>query len=91
MSRNGDFSNIVRGSKGYLKCGFNFVGDEWSKRKIVAVFSTKEIQEYAVIVLQNTCKVPDEITDSDYFKMELIGAKGTNRIKTNKILISQEG
>lgn len=90
LSKDGDFSNIVKGTKGYLKCIFNFEGNDWIGYKVVAVFWNSKI-EYAVPVLSNSCMVPDEVTDYSNFKMKLIGARDNCRITTNKVLISQEG
>ena len=37
IKKSGDFSGIVKGSKGYLKAEFSF-GSEWSRRKAAASF-----------------------------------------------------
>lgn len=41
IKKSGDFSGIVKGSKGYLKAEFSF-GSEWSRRKAAASFFTQE-------------------------------------------------
>lgn len=92
LTKNGDFSKIVRGSKSYLKCYFVFEGDDWKNHKVAAVFENSNGDEYPVAVnYDGTCEVPNEITDSKYFKLKLVGSKNEIRITTNKILISQEG
>ena len=40
IKKSGDFSGIVKGSKGYLKAEFSF-GSEWSRRKAAASFFTE--------------------------------------------------
>ena len=92
LSKNGDFSNIVRETKGYLKCCFSFIGDDWKGHKVVAVFENSDSKEFAVSMnTDKTCMVPDEVTDGSYFKIKMIGVNDKRRILTNKILISQEG
>ena len=92
LSKNGDFSNIIRGSKGYLKCKFSFNGNDWSKHRVIAVFRVHDNEEYAVLLNHDgTCMVPDEVTDGAYFKMELVGVSSdkTITITTNKELVEQ--
>lgn len=91
LTKNGDFSKIVRGSKGYLKCYFIFEDDDWKNHKVAAIFENSN-DEYPVAVKHDgTCEVPNEVTDSKYFKIRLVGLKNETRIITNKILVSQEG
>lgn len=90
LSKNGDFSGIIRGTKGYLKCDFAFNSNDWAGYKVVAVFE-KNKEEFAVAVRSGSCTIPNEVTDGSYFKVRLVGAIGDNRITTNRVLISQEG
>lgn len=91
LVKSGDFSGIVSGSKGYLKCKFNFISEDWTACKVVAVFKHNN-EEYAVAVNNDrTCMVPNEVTDGRCFKIKMVGVKGKDySITTNKVLISQE-
>lgn len=89
--KNGDFTHIAKGTKNYLQCKFEFENTEdWRGCKIIAAFEN-QIREAAAVVSDDlTCMVPNEMTDSKYFKIRLIGVRGKNRINTNKELVSQE-
>ena len=89
IKKSGDFSGIVKGSKGYLKAEFSF-GSEWSRRKAAASFFTQG-KEYAVPIIRNRCIVPDDVTDADYFRVQVVGLEKGQIIKTNKVLVRQEG
>lgn len=89
IKKSGDFSGIVKGSKLYLKAEFSF-GSEWSRRKAAASFFT-EGKEYAVPIIRNRCIVPDDVTDADYFRVQVVGLEKGQIIKTNKVLVRQEG
>lgn len=93
LQRVGDFSHVARGTKNYLCCKFTFVDDvDWRDCVLVAAFENQYGVESAVLVGDDlTCLIPDDITDSKYFKIRLIGAADKKRITTNKELISQEG
>ena len=40
----------------------------------------------------NTCQVPNEVTDGTYFKVSIVGISGKDKkITTNKELINQGG
>lgn len=91
LSKSGDFFNIVRGTKGYLRCQFAFGGTDWIGCKAVAIFEAKK-KEYPVVIDRNgSCMIPNQVTDYDIIKLRIVGAKNNYRITTNKILISQEG
>lgn len=90
LSKNGDFSNIIRGSKGYLKCKFDFEGDDWDGYNIIAIFKTKDKEYGELLNADKTCMIPDEVTDFPSFKLSLIGISGDKRIITNKELIEQK-
>ena len=85
-----DFSKIVKGSKGYLKCNFSFSA-EWSGCKIAASFWSfgKEID--AALLENGECQIPDSVTDFRKFGISLIGVRGGYRITTNKVWVEQEG
>lgn len=92
LSKVGDFSGIIRGSKQYLKCQFSKKSSDWINIGMVAAFEYNG-ETHAVAVEKNgTCMVPDEVTDGSYFKISVIGVAGSNKkITTNKELINQGG
>lgn len=91
LIKNGDFSGIVRGSKHYLKCQFNFKGNDWLHNRIAAVFYKGKAEYVVPLPKDGSCYIPDEVTDIKCFKVKLIGIKNDTRINTNIELIEQEG
>lgn len=86
LKKNGDFSGIMAGSKGYLKCGLQLSDNDWRHARKVMVFNG----EYAVAVNADyECRVPDEVTDAKSFKVQLVGQTGQTRMMTNPVLIEQ--
>lgn len=86
LKKEGDFSGITAGSKGYLYCKVKTTDPDWMRAKKVLLFD----EEYAVAVGANgECTVPDEVTDSRSFKLRLIGQCGKILMMTNPILIEQ--
>lgn len=86
LRKSGDFSGIMAGSRGYLKCGLQLNDNDWLRAKKVMVFNDK----YAVAVNADyECRVPDEVTDAKSFKVQLIGQAGKTRMMTNPVLIEQ--
>lgn len=91
LSKNGDFSGIVRGTKGYLKCSFNFDGEDWRNCKIAAVFKNRAGEYPVAMSNERIVMIPPEITAEKSFKLWVVGMKDGYKITTNKLLISQEG
>lgn len=86
LAKQGDFSGITAGSKGYLICKVKTTDPDWMRAKKVMLFD----EEYAVAVeADGECVVPDEVTDGKSFKLRLIGQRGRTRMMTNPILIEQ--
>nr|DAE38515.1 MAG TPA: hypothetical protein [Caudoviricetes sp.] len=86
LRKSGDFSGIISGSRGYLKCGLQLNDNDWLRAKKVMVFN----DEYAVLLNGNwECSVPDEVTDGRSFKVQLIGQAGKTRMTTNPVLVEQ--
>lgn len=83
---------MARGTKNYLCCKFTFSDDtDWRDCILVAAFENQYGLESAALVGDDyTCTIPDDITDSKYFKIKLIGVTDEKQITTNKELISQE-
>lgn len=90
LSKNGDFSNIVRGTKNYLKCRFDMEDADWFGVRKIAVFENGGEECAVALERDNTCEVPNEVTDKSYFKVKLVGVKmGKITLITNKALINQ--
>lgn len=89
LIRQGDFSKIIKGSKGYLQCKFDF-SQEWTTYQVAAIFEYRDTTRL-VQVTDSMCDVPDEVTDGLYFTLRLLGVKDTDHyFYTEKLLIEQE-
>lgn len=85
---NCDFTKIVAGSKNYLKAHFTF-SDDWADyKKAVSFWRGKE--EYARILRNDECMIPEEVLNGRTFAISLLGQKGDIQIPTNRILVRQE-
>lgn len=87
LSKDGDFSGIVAGTKGYLYTEYNF-DSEWDGCKKAAVFSRCD-KEYPVPIVNGKCAVADEITEYKRWKVYLVGVKDGYRITTNEVEVRQ--
>lgn len=86
LRKEGDFSGITAGSKGYLCCHFGASESDWLKAKKVALFD----ENYPVAVNEAfECMVPSEVTAKKSFRVRLIGQNGPVRMQTNPVLIEQ--
>lgn len=84
----GDFSNLVSGTSGYLKAKFNF-SEEWIDCTIAVSFYSRG-QEYAVILKDGSCEIPEEATARKVFYVRVTGVKKNYKITTNKICVRQK-
>lgn len=91
LSKDGDFSNIVKGTKGYLKCRFLFKGNDWNGYKAAVAFVDKDKEYAAAIGSDGSCQIPDEVTGLSCFKVKMVGVRGDRKIITNTLLVEQEG
>lgn len=86
----GDFSNIVSGSSGYLKCEFSF-DSEWNNLLRVAEFrKSLDGEVYPNPIINNSCIVPDEVLDGIQWYVNVVGRNNNEKIATNRVLIRQE-
>lgn len=83
------FSHIIMGSENFLKAHFNFKTSEWNSTTKIAVFLTDTASEY-IPLIDNECIVPNSITKSKIFKIQVIGVGGGQKIPTNELTIRQE-
>lgn len=83
LSKEGDFENIVVGSKGYLKACFTF-DSEWRGFAKVAVFKSNTSDEVpAKINAEGWCLVPDAVTDGAYISVKVLGKSKTVPLMTS--------
>ena len=87
-----DFSNLVPGSADYLQAEFSF-SKEWSEYVKVATFFSIMGKEYSPKLLKDgvRCEIPEEALKHRTFKIRVVGKKGTGKLITNKISITQNG
>lgn len=86
-----DFSDIVSGTKGYLKAEFIF-SPKWIGCAKVAAFYSPMGTEYQPQILNgNTCIIPEEATKRNTFKIQILGKKRDFTITTNKLEVRQDG
>lgn len=87
-----DFSNLVPGSKGYLTAEFSF-SKEWDGCTKVAAFYSLLGNEYPPRALADgkTCVIPFEAIEKRVFKIQVIGKKNDIKLKTNKVVVNQNG
>ena len=88
LSKDGDFSGLIAGTKGYLYAAYNF-DREWDRCKKAAVFSRYD-KEYPVPIINSKWAVPDEITACKRWKIYLVGEIKGYRITTNEVEVMQE-
>lgn len=87
---NCDFTNLVKGTNGYLKAEFT-CDKEWDDCVKVASFYDG-VNEYGVILEDGkSCMIPYEATKRFAFGVRLVGKGNNRRIGTNKTIVSQNG
>ncbi|MCD8155137.1 MAG: hypothetical protein LUF78_10745 [Clostridiales bacterium] len=84
----GDFTNIVAGTSGYLQAHFTF-SDEWNGCTKAASFFNNGI-EHARILKNDYCIIPTESLTRSIFYVQITGKKSSYKIKTNKVKVKQE-
>lgn len=87
LSKEGDYSGLVAGTKGYLQMAISYDSD-WDGCRKAAVFRRYD-KEYPVPIINGRCNVPDEITQYDCWKVSLIGAREGYLITTNEVEVHQ--
>lgn len=84
-----DFSNIVAGSKNYLRAHFTF-SDDWGGCLKAASFWRGE-EEYAVLLDEgDACMIPPEALVGMTFAVTVLGKNGKLEIPTNRVTVRQE-
>lgn len=85
---NCDFTNIVAGTKGYLRAQFTF-SPEWQDCVMVASFWRGQ-EEHAEFIINGECMIPEEALVGPTFRVSVVGQRGYYRITTDKVLVRQE-
>lgn len=88
IEKNGDFSHLVKGTRGYLQVSFSCT-HEWNSCKKAAVFLTGE-KEYPVPVVGDKCDVPDEVAEKSIWELKLVGERDGFRIITDTVGVTQK-
>ena len=83
-----NFEGLVKNS-GNLMAKFNF-SREWSGFKLAASF-IKLGEEFPVLIKNGTCLIPENAITWKEFSVQIVGVKDGEIIKTNKLIIVQEG
>lgn len=83
-----DFSNLVSGTKGYYSAKFSF-DKTWKDYQKVAVFRNVKTKKY-VPIIDNRCKIPDEITDSLTYYVSVVGVNDDISLPTTETFVRQK-
>ena len=87
LVRTGEFDRVIRDSRGYIYCMFEF-SDDWEGTMRHAIFGGGE-KNYTVLLENDQCLAPWEVTDLPSFTVSVVGYKGEEvRITTNKYFIT---
>lgn len=89
---NCDFSDLVPGTRGYLKAEFSF-SKAWDGYIKVAGFFSMMGREYKPQILKDgkTCVIPAEACAKPQFRIQVLGKRGTDVLTTNKLAVNQNG
>lgn len=87
-----DFTGLVPGSSGYFTAEFSF-SKEWADATKVAAFYSPLGLEYPPRALYDgkSCVIPFEALKKRSFKIQVVGRRGDILLKTNKIIVKQNG
>lgn len=89
LTKADDFGTLVSGSKGYLRCAFEFTDKQWDRIRKIAVFEDGEKEEAVVLDKSGQCDVPDTITNKTFFRVRLVGVDKERKLMTERLLINQ--
>lgn len=89
---NCDFSNLIPGTSGYLEASFSF-SREWNGCKKAVAFYSPLGMEYPPQMLSDNdrCVIPSKALEKRSFMIQVVGKGEDYKIKTNKIMIFQNG
>ena len=74
LNKTSNFTHIVVGSKGYLRCSFDF-SDDWDGCIRVVSFYDLDDHEYAVQIVNGIRDIPDNVTDVLFIRIRVLGKR----------------
>lgn len=83
-----DFGGLVTGSKGYLRAEFTFSSD-WALCAKAASFWVGDV-EYARLLENNACMIPDEVLRETVFYVEVTGKRERMMFTTDRVRVEQK-
>ena len=90
---NCDFTNLVKGTEGYLQAEFSF-SQEWNGcTKVVEFRNPNTHKEFLPQILdkKNTCIILKEVLTNRSFELKLFGKKPGFKLTTNYVKVVQNG
>lgn len=93
QKQNGDYDNIVKGTKNYLYVQFHFDKVWDGMNKVLETSNEHDFRNSrAVAIRNNTAMIPNEVTDQKEIYFRVFGNNALNQmICTNTMLIKQKG
>ena len=91
--QNGDYDNIVKGTKNYLYVQFQFDKVWDGMNKVLEASNEYDFRNSrAVAIRNNTTMIPNEVTDGKEIYIRIHGANKLNQqLCTNTMMIKQKG
>ena len=80
------FEPLYKGTKGYLKCKFNFQ-DPWDDLTKIAVFHFNGEEEARYLDENDICNIPDAVADCNKFTVAACGIKDGFKVLTGETVI----
>jgi len=87
-NENCNFNDIVMNSNNYLKLVFDFDASWRGSRKAIKLTNGKD-KEVNLLIKGNSCLVPNDITNNNYFTLKLYGKNNISEFETNELIINQ--
>jgi hypothetical protein len=87
-NENCNFDDIVMNSNNYLKLLFDFDASWGGSRKAIKLTNGKD-KEVNLLIKGNSCLVPNDITNNNYFTLKLYGKNNISEFETNELIINQ--
>lgn len=86
-----DFSGLVPGTDGYLQAEFTF-SQEWKKCVKIAGFMCGNVEcKPQILEDGKTCMIPSEALKKKSFEIEILGRAGHVKLRTNRVMVRQNG
>lgn len=88
---NCSFDDLVPGSEGYLQAEFSFSPEWTGYTKVAGFYSNIGVEYEPQKLVDNKCMIPAEALEKRVFKVQVVGGKGEQRLRTNKVAVHQNG